>query len=114
MICERVIIIHEGKVVAEDRIENLSAILKGANRIRLKIQGPAAKVTDRLGRIESIQEVTYEKPYHIVEFPSAQEPRPEITEAMVQSGWTLLAMESIEMSLEDIFLELTTEEEKGD
>ena len=111
MICERVIIIHEGKIVAQDRIENLSALLKGDSRIRLKVQGPAEKVTDRLGQIDSIQSVTYDNPFHIVKFPADREPRAEIMEAMVQNGWTLLAMESVEMSLEDIFLQLTTKEE---
>lgn len=111
MICERVIIIHKGKIVAQDRIENLSTILKGGKRIRLNVQGPADKVTDCLRQINAIREVRYEKPYHIVEFPSDQEPQAKITGAMVRGGWTLLTMESVEMSLEDIFLELTTEEE---
>ena len=55
MICERVIIIHEGKIVARDSIENLSAILRGGNRIHLKIQGNTAKVTERLEQIVSLQ-----------------------------------------------------------
>jgi ABC-2 type transport system ATP-binding protein len=113
MICERVIIIHEGRIVAEDRIENLSTVVKGGNRIRLKVQGPAEKVTDRLRQINSIREVAYEKPFHIVEFPADQEPQAKITEVMVQSRWTLLSMESVEMSLEEIFLQLTTKEETG-
>jgi ABC-2 type transport system ATP-binding protein len=113
MICERVIIIHEGRIVAQDRIENLSTLLKGGNRIRLKVQGPVEKVTDRLRQLHGIRAVSYEKPYHIVEYPSDQEPRGEITEDLVRNGWTLLAMESVEMSLEDIFLSLTTAEVKG-
>ena len=114
MICERVIIIHEGRIVAEDRIENLSNILKGGNRIRLKVQGPAERVTDCLGKIEGSGEVRYEAPYHTVEFPSDQKPQARITQAIVQNGWTLLAMESVEMSLEEIFLQLTTEKAEGD
>lgn len=111
MICERVIIIHEGKIVAQDRIENLSTLLKGGKRLRLKVRGPADKVTDTLGRISAVREVRYEQPNHIVEFHSDQEPQAEITEILARSGWTLLAMESVEMSLEDIFLQLTSEEE---
>ena len=111
MICERVIIIHQGKIVAEDRIENLSAILKGGNRIRLEVQGPAKEVTDRLGQIDDVESVDYEEPFHIVEFPADREPRGEIAEAIVRGGWNLLSMESVELSLEDIFLQLTTEEE---
>ena len=110
MICERVIIIHQGRIVAQDRIENLSGILKGGNRIRLKVQGPADKVTDRLGQIDGIQAATFEEPYHIVQFPPEKQPQADITEALVKNGWTLLSMEASQMSLEDIFLELTTEE----
>ena len=111
MTCDRVVIIHEGKIVAEDRIENLSSILKGGKRIRLEIKGPAEKVAKRLQQIEGIRQVSFEEPYHIVECPPEEDPRPKIMEAVVQSGWILLTMEPIEMSLEDIFLELTTEEE---
>ena len=111
MICERVIIIHKGRIAAQDRIENLSTILKGGRRIRLHVRGPAREVTERLTRITALRDVRYEEPFHVVEFPVDKEPQAEITGLVVQAGWTLLAMESIEMSLEDIFLQLTTEEE---
>ena len=113
MICERVIIIHEGKIVARDSIENLSAILSGGNRLHLKIQGDAGKVTERLEQIDSLQSVAYESPNHIVEFAADRQPHTEIMEAVVQNGWTLLAMESAEMDLEDIFLRLTTRAEEN-
>ena len=112
MICERVIIIHEGKIVAEDRIENLSSIIRGGKRIRVEVQGPADQVAKRLQQIKGVRQVIFEKPYHIVECPPEQDPRPKIMEAVVKGGWVLLSMESVEMSLEDIFLELTTEEEE--
>lgn len=111
MICERVIIINEGQIVARDRIENLSAVLRGDSRIHLKVQGPADKISERLRQIDSIDSVTYNSPFHIVSFASGREPHSEIMGAMVQGGWTLLSMESAEMSLEDIFLQLTTREE---
>lgn len=111
MICERIIIIHEGRIVARDSIENLSAILSDGNRLHLKIQGDAGKVTDRLEQIDSIQSVTYDSPNHIVEFAADRQPHTEIMEAVVQNGWTLMAMESAEMDLEDIFLRLTTRKE---
>ena len=112
MTCERVIIIHEGKIVAQDRIENLSSVLKGGKRLRLKVQGPAAEVTSRLERINTINEVKYEEPFHIVEFSTEDEPQAEISQNLVDGGWALLAMESVEMSLEDIFIQLTSEEEE--
>lgn len=113
LVCERVIIIHQGRIVAQDRIENLSTILKGGGRLRLRVQGPAGAVTDRLRQIESIQTVSYEEPYHFVGFSPGQEPRAGMMSAMVQNGWTLLTMEAAGMSLEDIFLELTAAEAGG-
>ncbi|MBM2825320.1 MAG: transporter protein [Dehalococcoidales bacterium] len=111
MICERVIIIHEGHIVAEDRIENLSSIISGGKRIRLEIEGPPEKVIERLHGIDGVLRVGYEDHYYIVECPVERDLRGQITEAIVQAGWTLLSLEAMEMSLEDIFLKLTAEEE---
>ncbi|MFC2016332.1 ATP-binding cassette domain-containing protein [Chloroflexota bacterium] len=111
MTCERVIIIHEGKILAEDRIENLSSMITGSKRIRLEVEGPSAKVVERLRQIEGVHQVSYDDFHYIVECSPEQDPRSKIMETIVQGGWTLLSLESLEMSLEDIFLKLTTEEE---
>ncbi len=111
MTCERVIIINEGKIVAEDRIENLSSMISGKRRVRLEIEGPSKEVVKRLRRIDGVQQVSYEGTHYIVESSAGQDVRSKITAAVVQSGWTLLSMEFIEMSLEEIFIKLTTEEE---
>ena len=108
--CDRVIIINEGRIIAEDRIENLSSLVSGSRRIRLEVEGPAEKVAERLRQIEGVLQVSYEDPHYIVECPAGQDPRGKIMQAIVQSGWNLLSLESMEMSLEDIFLKLTTEE----
>jgi len=113
MTCERVIIINEGRIVAEDRIENLSSIMGGSRRIRLEVEGPSEKVAERLRQIEGVHRVSYQDSHYVVECSAGQDPRGKIMETIVQGGWTLLSMESIEMSLEDIFLKLTTEEETG-
>ena len=111
MICSRVIIIHEGKIVAEDSIENLSSMIGGAKRIRLKVTGPSEKVAERLSQINGINKVSYQNSHYIVECSAEEDPHGKINEIIVQNGWILLSMESLEMSLEDIFLKLTTEEE---
>ena len=115
IVCERVIIIHEGRIVAEDRIENLSSIIKGSEQLRLTVKGPAEEVTERLQQVPGVRSVTYRAPHHTVEFPSEEEPQAAITGALVERHWTLLGMQSVAMSLEEIFLELTqTEEEEDD
>ena len=106
-ICERVIVIHQGRILAEDRIENLSTLLSGARRLQLQVQGPAEAVTARLRAIQAISGVTYAAPHHLVEFRPEHEPQAMITRALVEEGWTLLSMDMVDMTLEEIFLQLT-------
>ncbi|MDP2729511.1 MAG: ATP-binding cassette domain-containing protein [Dehalococcoidales bacterium] len=111
MTCQRVIIINKGRIVAQDRIENLSSLISGSKRIQVEVSGSPAKVTERLKRIPGVLNVSYQAPSHIIVCPLEQDLRGKITEAIFQSGWTLLSLESVEMSLEDIFIKLTTKEE---
>jgi ABC-2 type transport system ATP-binding protein len=110
-LCERVIIINEGKIVAEDRIENLSSLLAGSKRLRLEIDGPSGKVIDCLQQVKGVSRVSYYDSHYIIEYPASLDLRGRITEALGQSGFTLLALESVTLSLEDIFLKLTRGEE---
>ncbi|MFH1382761.1 MAG: ATP-binding cassette domain-containing protein [Chloroflexota bacterium] len=112
--CQRVIIIHEGKIVAEDRIENLSSVISGSKRIKLEVRGPSPEVVKRLRQVPGVLRVSHQGDYYMVECPADQDLRGKITEAIIKSGWSLLSLESLEMSLEDIFLKLTREEEAGE
>ncbi len=105
------IIIHEGKIVAEDRIENLSSMIGGPKRIRMEVEGPSRQVAESLRKIDGVIKVNHDGTQYTVECSAGQDPRGKIMETIVQGGWTMLSLESIEMSLEDIFLKLTTEEE---
>ncbi len=110
MTCERVIIINEGKIVAQDRIEHLSSMIGGARRIRLEVEGPPQEIIKRLRQISGVQQVSNQGTQYNIESPADRDIRSQITSAIIQSGWTLLSIESVEMSLEDIFLKLTTTE----
>ncbi len=111
VICERVIIIDHGKIVAEDRIENLAAMVTGTKQVRLEVEGPTKKVSELLRSIKGVTRVIYRDTRYIVEYPADQDLRSKISETIVKGGFTLLSSESVEMSLEDIFLKLTTSEE---
>lgn len=110
MTCERVIIIHQGRIVAQDRIENLSSLVGGKRYIRLAIEGPVDRVVEGLRQIDSVTQVRYEDSHYIVEYPTGLDLRVRIQETIARSGWLSLSMEVMEMSLEDVFLKLTTEE----
>jgi len=114
LICERVIIINHGRIVAEDSIENLSKVLNAKHQLRLRIDGPADKVTERLSKLETLLNVTYQEPHHLLEFEEGKQPQSKINQVLSKEGWTLLSMEEVEMSLEEIFVKLTKEAEVED
>jgi len=91
--------------------DNLSSVLKGSKRIRLEVKGPAAKVTESIGKINGVKNVEMENSHHMVECEPDQDPREAIMAIIIKNNWSLLSLELMEMSLEDIFLELTTSEE---
>ena len=117
MICERVIIIHEGQIVAVDRPENLATRLQGVERIEIDVKGPSKDIVEALQGIEGIHEV--ERNYvqdggfstYVVATDAKADLRARMAVAIVNGGWELLRLQSIGMSLEDIFLKLTTTEE---
>ncbi len=118
MICQRVIIINEGRLAAVDTPENLSNKLGGIERIRVQVKGPtrevAAVIRDVSGvtGVESDDTGTEGVFRYMVEARLGRDARPKIAFAIVQRKWDLLQLESLGMSLEDIFLRLTMKEEE--
>jgi ABC-2 type transport system ATP-binding protein len=116
MVCGRVLIIHQGHIVAEDTPDNLAQRLQGSEQLEIEIGGPPKEVTAVLNKIEGVVEVNYrhlnDKDIYSVKASEALDLRDEISRAVISSGWSLLSMQLTSMSLEDIFLRLTTEEEQ--
>ena len=116
MVCERVLIIHQGRIVAEDTPDNLAQRLQGVEQLEIEIGGPPREVTSVLGKIEGVVDVnhrhTADKEIYSVKANEGLDLRDEISRAVVSNGWSLLSMQLTSMSLEDIFLRLTTEEEQ--
>ena len=115
MICQRVMIINEGKIVAEDTPSNLAQRLQGVNRMEVEVGGPSNDVISALRKVNGVTDVSHRstqgKDLYMIQARGGQDLRDEISKAVVSSGWSLLSMQSVGMSLEDIFLKLTTNEE---
>ena len=109
-VCGRVVIINEGQIVAEDTPERLTARLKGGERVYLQVSQPSAEVEAALKAIEGVATVEAKSNggYEIESVLGADR-RAEIATAIVEGGWGLLEMRPVGMSLEEIFLKLTTE-----
>lgn len=110
-LCDRVLIINKGRIVAEDTPENLQARLVGAERSILRIKGDAEELMPLISKINGVQEIKI-RPDGAMEFQFAPgvDVRPEVAKTVVQSGFDLLELSPVGLSLEEIFLELTRDD----
>ncbi|MDO8672165.1 MAG: ATP-binding cassette domain-containing protein [Dehalococcoidia bacterium] len=115
IMCSRVIIIDQGKIAAEDTPENLTRKLKGADRIQLLIRGPEREVKMKLAAVEKVTKVEAKTQKgglssYAVDCQLGADVREKLASTVVAGGWGLVELRREVMSLEDIFLQLTTEE----
>jgi ABC-2 type transport system ATP-binding protein len=112
-ICDRVLIINNGKIVAEDTTENLQARLIGAERVIVRVRGEADDLAKTIKQVKGVQGVeTKEDGTVEFEFASGKDVRPEVAKQVIHSGYDLLELRPLGMSLEEIFLELTGSDSK--
>jgi ABC-2 type transport system ATP-binding protein len=114
--CHRVIIIDKGRIVAVDTPKNLRFQVQGAERIFVEVRGPASEVMAKLRATPGVMEVRKVAENDgsnrfQVEGELRGDIRSDLARTIVQSGWGLLELQAASMSLEDIFLKLTREEE---
>jgi len=115
-ICERVIIIHKGHIVAGDTIENLSRKLRGSARLSVRVAGPLEsilKTIRALPEVKKADDLGVREPETVdvyVEAKREADIRKPVFEAMSRAGYPILQMRSVDLTLEEIFLQLTTDE----
>jgi ABC-2 type transport system ATP-binding protein len=110
-VCNRVLIINKGHIIAEDTPENLQSRLTGAQRIVIKLGGDADGVEAVVSRVPGVARLSPRVDGQIeFETSPGQDPRPEVARAVVNAGYSLLEMHPVGLSLEEIFLQLTREE----
>jgi ABC-2 type transport system ATP-binding protein len=111
--CQRIIIIHEGNIVAVDTYENLSRQAGTSRRVLLKVRRPGPELLDRLMALDGVLGVEpVEGDSYRVESRLDQDLREEVARVAVESGAGLLELGGLSVSLEEVFLRLTTEEKE--
>jgi ABC-2 type transport system ATP-binding protein len=114
--CDRVIIINKGKIAAIDTTENLTSQLKGGERVRIVVRGEADGLASSLETVEGVKKVDVEPLEHgggvsvMIESDLGLDLRGKIASTVVSGGHELLELRAITLSLEEIFMQLTTEE----
>jgi ABC-2 type transport system ATP-binding protein len=113
--CQRVVIISKGRVVAVDTPDNLTARLRGSETLYLQVDSGGTEAAASLERIPGVMRVVESDRRNAVigyeiESEQGRDIRRELSQAVVTSGWGLLELRPMRLSLEEIFLSLTTED----
>ncbi len=115
MTCDRVVIINKGKIAAVDTPQGLTSQLKGGLKVRVEAQAPESALKELVARIPGVKSVQTEgsRDGHSValaEGAAGADIRSAIAAGVVGKGWPLYELRGMSVSLEDIFLQLTTDE----
>ena len=116
MTCDRVVIINAGKVVAVDTPANLTMQLKGGQRVHLEAQAEEGVLRSALQEIPAIRRVDLEpaggngRVAATIESAQGEDVRSQVAAKIVGRGWPLFELRGVNLSLEDVFLQLTTED----
>jgi ABC-2 type transport system ATP-binding protein len=118
MTCDRVIIIHEGKLVAVDTPDNLIKRLQEVPTVLVKAEGPAREIADAMGKIAGVLGVKeargsgYDVPSFLVETRKDVFVLNDLARTIYEHGWQLKEIRPVDMTLEEIFIKLVTKEEQ--
>lgn len=110
-VCDSVVIINQGRIVAQGSPTALRSELERGGRVLVRVDVPAEQVVAALGSLPNISHVKVGMD-GVIATPAQTEvdPRPAIAQAVVQRGWNLMELRPLAVNLEEIFLELTRQE----
>lgn len=114
--CDRIVIIHSGKLVADGPIEEITGSFSGNQEIRLVVKGDREEVSESagnqpfIGKIRSFEPETQGMTGIVVEAREKKDIREEVFDWVVAGGWKLIEMNATSRTLEDVFRELTLSE----
>ncbi len=117
MTCQRVLIINQGKVVAEGTPESLTRQIESGAHVQIQAQGPPEDIVRTLSAVPGVLEIKMVKSSDgregtfLIQTKESVDVRPQIAQAIVENHWGLLTMQLQYLSLEDIFVKLVTKEE---
>ena len=116
-VCDRIVVINKGKIVADDTAQNLATSLSSDHRLLVRIDGPKNEVDELIKGIAGVEKVIINTEVekgvweYRIEAEENVDIRRELFKRLAARNWYLLSSRSYELSLEDIFLKLTMGEE---
>ena len=117
--CDRIIVISNGKIVADAKTEELSTAVSGEEKLSLEIEGASADIISAIKKIPAVIRANKVKTMrdntakYMVEYEKGVDIRRDVFSAMARIGCPILNMQSGNETLEDMFLKLTTSEQNN-
>lgn len=117
MVCDRIIIINQGKIVADEKTEDIEKVVVGARQLQVKICGPAKEVQTAVKLLSGIKyaEIIGERELastaFLIESEAGLDMRKSIFNLCASRGWPIIGMEAIGLNLEEIFISVVDEKE---
>ena len=114
-VCDRIVIINEGKIVADEKTENIENVIK-SRKISIRVDGPSGSVLSALKKINGVRYVKIAATYddgtnsYVVEGEEKADIRRPVFYAMAQNSWPILAMEQLGATIEDLFITVVDED----
>jgi ABC-2 type transport system ATP-binding protein len=113
--CQRIVIINKGRVVAVDTPDNLTARLRGSATMYIQVDASGADALPALTGVPGVTRVAEMDRHesmvgYEVDSETGRDVRRELARAVVTKGWGLIELRPLRVSLEDVFLSLTTED----
>jgi ABC-2 type transport system ATP-binding protein len=110
-ICHRVIIINEGEIAAIDTLDGLNSSLRKASRILLKVKNINDGIIEKLSSLDRVIKVDKnEDDEFLLECEAGTQPQDSIAQMALDQNWGIVDLKTLRMTLEDVFLKLTQEE----
>ena len=119
-VCERIIVINNGKLVADGATDTLAHDLSQDHRLIMRAEGPEREILHAIEAMEHVMDVYSlgEKEHGAYEFSVESAPdidiRRDLFALMARNGWPILALRNTDLTLEDLFLQLTSTDASSD
>ncbi|MBQ9793310.1 MAG: ATP-binding cassette domain-containing protein [Clostridia bacterium] len=118
-VCDRIVVINKGKIVANEKTEDLVTAVDGSRKMVAKVVGPQDEVLKTLKGVAGIRSVDVlgkrdtDSISYLIESEERVDARKPLFYTLASKGWPLVGLEGMELSLEDIFIRLVGEQRKG-
>lgn len=116
-VCQKVVIINRGRIVAVDAPDRLSAQVRQSEKIAFRVRRGGAVLPEKILSIGGVRQLLPQEEAHhegeggfVVEAELGCDIREQVARTVVENGWGLLEMKPVTLSLEEVFLQLTTQE----